>query len=573
MSDTKDKAKRQQLYKLVGLQISHARVRKHLSDYGINREPKSEIRNLKEQIEAIKKLGAPELGPKPEKTGKPKKSEYKDDNEAYEAALSEHEAEMVDYEAAKSEYNVEEEAYKKYVSEEYKRLVVVHSVTNHLLKISAALNRREKDDAENDKGFSDSGKKELKKMQDAFGKAPGKYGNEKAAAFKSRSDIHKEIMTFLGDVDTDNVESVDNAVESLKNEYPDLKIFLDKDDWSKQNIRLNDLATIAVATVIQTGLEELIEHAMRQAIKNNRKIIHADHIVTDGIGDCSLAMLFENLPHWISIEDRQHRRAEYEDEMIRLEQNAITKARNLAKRKGVKYVRPEKQDVTFGEYEHENGHCEKIVVSTTNKEGNTVKKPRYKWYGIDIEKTDNDYDDDEDDEEVVYGEREGSFGFAFYVKELCRAVRNAKVEENHQDHFKIRIGSDINKFCSDLSIDFINRLCPLIQTAIDYKKAATINDETIKFVLRMILLDSRPDVDGTDVLSEEHASVMDLIDSKVRQIKNHQTDMKSAHNADNTDDLDAEELEEDDNEEDITVPAKPAAATKRAGRRPRVPRK
>src|SRR3990172_6876869 len=110
MAEQNDSKKRQQLSKVVDLDISHARVRKYVSDHGINRESKEKVQQFKSGVEVIKKAGAPALGPKPKKPVKPKKDDYKDDAN-YDAAITAYNAEIEKYTATKKKYDADAETY------------------------------------------------------------------------------------------------------------------------------------------------------------------------------------------------------------------------------------------------------------------------------------------------------------------------------------------------------------------------------------------------------------------------------------------------------------------------------
>jgi len=251
---------------------------------------------------------------------------------------------------------------------------------------------------------------------------------------------------------------------------------------------------------------------------------------------------------------------------------AAKKARNAAKRKNEKYTRPVSKYPTFENHEVKEGHAIKIEEEKINKEGAKVMKTKYLWYDIDIERDDDEYDDEEDDEEEH--EEEHSTNFDFYAKSICRKEQKAMIEEGYEDYDKIRVSKPMAKFFSNLAIDFIARMSPLITELITFKGSSTITDEVVKVALRALLIDSRPEVDGTNKLTDEHEELMNLIDSKVRLITDHQTKTKPAQSdaSEATDATDAsvpaeEQLDEEENEEEIVdPPPKPAVVIRR--RRP-----
>jgi histone H3/H4 len=91
--------------------------------------------------------------------------------------------------------------------------------------------------------------------------------------------------------------------------------------------------------------------------------------------------------------------------------------------------------------------------------------------------------------EAEPAEDESGTSFEFYVNLICKNVK-AKLVESNADYSHIRVSKNIRRYCSDIVVQLIERLSPLIKLYAHTAKIKTINDEVIRFVIRMILLDS-----------------------------------------------------------------------------------
>ena len=89
--------------------------------------------------------------------------------------------------------------------------------------------------------------------------------------------------------------------------------------------------------------------------------------------------------------------------------------------------------------------------------------------------------DEEDD-------KNGS-SFEFYVNLICKGVKD-KLVESEEQYQPIRISKNIRKFCSDVVVQLIERISPLIKLYATTAKVKTVNDEVIKFVFKFLMLDA-----------------------------------------------------------------------------------
>jgi histone H3/H4 len=106
---------------------------------------------------------------------------------------------------------------------------------------------------------------------------------------------------------------------------------------------------------------------------------------------------------------------------------------------------------------------------------------------VDVEeKTDVPDEEDED--------KNGST-FEFYINLICKNVKATLVAED-ETYQSIRISKHIRKFCSDVVIQLIERISPLIKLYANTAKMKTVNDEVIMFIFKFLLLDAGGCPDG-----------------------------------------------------------------------------
>lgn len=100
--------------------------------------------------------------------------------------------------------------------------------------------------------------------------------------------------------------------------------------------------------------------------------------------------------------------------------------------------------------------------------------------------------EDEDEKADVPEEEEDDKNgstFEFYINLICKSVKATLVAED-ETYQPIRISKHIRKFCSDVVIQLIERISPLIKLYANTAKVKTVNDDVIKFIFKFLLLDA-----------------------------------------------------------------------------------
>lgn len=103
------------------------------------------------------------------------------------------------------------------------------------------------------------------------------------------------------------------------------------------------------------------------------------------------------------------------------------------------------------------------------------------------EVAEGDEDEKADVPEEDDDEKNGST-FEFYINLICKNVKTTLVAED-ETYQPIRISKHIRKFCSDVVIQLIERISPLIKLYANTAKVKTVNDDVIKFIFKFLLLD------------------------------------------------------------------------------------
>lgn len=117
-------------------------------------------------------------------------------------------------------------------------------------------------------------------------------------------------------------------------------------------------------------------------------------------------------------------------------------------------------------------------------------------------------DGDDEKVDVPDGEDDENHGstFEFYINLICKSVK-AKLVESDESYTSIRISKHIRKFCSDVVIQLIERVSPLIKLYASTAKVKTVNDDVIKFIFKFILLDAGGCTDKFCAFMEERLCV------------------------------------------------------------------
>ena len=380
MQDIK-KGNRQQLSKITQTIISPARIRRFIDSLGINKEVEEKLKECKNEINKVKKMGAPTVFeiPKNEKNN----SELK--------ALHEQSLKL----------------YQEYKSDTYKELNDRYKAFKCLQKWLNILKRNPNLTSNSD---------ESKNITD---------------------DLKKYEHLFQG-VDLKNVNQIEELILKLRF-YSGMNLLLEKDEISKQRIRFNDPAAVAIATAMELGIEELLELGMKNILKSQKKTLQPDNCIIGDMSNCNWFSFFKNLPHLNALLDRQKRKMEYNLEREKEKQKHILRSKKDKSRRSGN-TKSKFEFPSFNDYEVSKGFARKFET----KDKDETPKPYYQWYRIDIDEV------QKDDNDLT--------NFHFYIQQLCRNLINQNTEKGLAEYKEIKISTNVRKFFSDLIIDFISKI-------------------------------------------------------------------------------------------------------------------
>lgn len=477
-----EKKERKQLSDITGVLISPARLRRFLDEFGINQKVQRDMDKMKVEIMKIKKEG----GPKHPDSVEPLKRVG-----ATKEQISKHEEMKVKYASELKVYNA-------YISEKYKRVKSVYVLLKNLNKVVDLMLKKKRNPVQEE---------ELRSLRMAIVNNTIKSKSEKFELLK--------FSDMLGSTNMEDVESIKTLLVSLKQSNPETEFFLSKDELSKSRIRFNDSSAVALATAIELALEEMIKHGMEDTLKSHKKTLKPDNCISEGLEDCDWYMFVRNLPHLTAVLDRQKRKNEYNSKKDDEKFKMMQKAKTQSKKEGKTFLKPKFTYPSFQDMEVEFKFATKEVVQSKDldKDGKPIEKVVYKWIGIDC---------DEVDESDVQ-----NITFCSYVQHLCKKVIEEKVDSKESQYFDIKISSNIRKFLSDLIVDFVSKVLPLIKLLISAMKVKTVDEDVIKTVLRLMVTDKYHNSTGEVEFKPEHEVLFTLIDKKVELCKEHQgTDTK-----------------------------------------------
>ena len=101
-------------------------------------------------------------------------------------------------------------------------------------------------------------------------------------------------------------------------------------------------------------------------------------------------------------------------------------------------------------------------------------------------------DDDSDDSKTDLADQDDDkhdSTFEFYINLICKNVK-ANLVNDDEKYTSIRVSKNIRKFCSDIVIQLIDRISPLIKLYAATAKVKTVNDEVVKHIFKFLLVDA-----------------------------------------------------------------------------------
>jgi len=219
---------------------------------------------------------------------------------------------------------------------------------------------------------------------------------------------------------------------------------------SRERVRFSNDAAVALAVVCDRITTQLISHAMVTANSNDKRIIHLSHLHSPGIEKLSLYSLFATLPSFAESARKFREAKDAED----LEKYKVQFAKEVEKslRKSF-HLTPKKA-----------GKAAKQPAKPAETPEQAAKPPP------EVDDTGSEVDE--------------KTSFKFYAGQVCK-----EFIARHEQYKTIRISTEIRVYLSDLIIEFIQRLAPLVNLITDNMRNRTINQHTIMKTIEVLMID------------------------------------------------------------------------------------
>ncbi len=234
---------------------------------------------------------------------------------------------------------------------------------------------------------------------------------------------------------------------------------------SKSRIRFAKETPPLVAATICAALQELIAFGMHNALAQERKILLVRHLLNSGYEKLQLSCFYNYLPIFKYAKAAELTRQERE--VREREERKAKKRAEVAAEKEARETERERDETLNGLQLDPLDPRERLVTGSVT-EPVTITEPDHH----DDEDLDTDDEDEEDD----------GRSFEHYVRQVCYNVMNQKIEsgpKTNKVYNSIRISHEVRKFGSQLIIDFIKRLCPLLRGQIQTMEVKTVSPEVV----------------------------------------------------------------------------------------------
>jgi putative lipoic acid-binding regulatory protein len=142
------------------------------------------------------------------------------------------------------------------------------------------------------------------------------------------------------------------------------------------------------------------------------------------------------------------------------------------------------------------------VIQDALKQVNEVKEVNEVKDGDAVEEVADDAVEEVDEVDDAAGKS----NFKFYVNQICKSVK-ADLVKGDATYAPIRISQDIRKFGSDVVIQMIQRVAPLIKMYNHTADIKTVNDKVVSFIFNLLLTDARRDATAFNTFVNERLRI------------------------------------------------------------------
>jgi hypothetical protein len=270
---------------------------------------------------------------------------------------------------------------------------------------------------------------------------------------------------------------------------------------SRERIRFSNEAAVVLAIICDEMVQQLAGAAMNHILATKKKIIYVQHLHEAGVEKLSLYPLFKTLPSF-SAQAVAIAKATADDQRATALKEALTQGEKDFKKKYNVRVARKKVDPDAAKSEVKPEAVAEVAAE--------AEKPEAK-------------EEDED------SDSDSKTSFKFYVDKVCK-----ELVRREPKYSAIRVSTKIKVYLSDLVVEFIQRISPLVHLTAHLMKNKTINDIAILKTVEALLLDGHT---GVETIELKECEVVDAEKLKAEQTKQAEEKKEGREYKFNVDDL------------------------------------
>lgn len=296
------------------------------------------------------------------------------------------------------------------------------------------------------------------------------------------------------------VSEIDPKFEQLEDEVRIL---------SKEKTRFSDDASVVLSIVADELIKQMTVHAMDRALEENKKIIQLKHLHEVGIEKIPLYALIKSLPLFVETSNQFLQKHKQEELELFVKQSLAKAEKDFKKKYEIKKQDKSKDEKLKDEKPKDEKPKDEKLKDDTKKQ--TLDEEKVKK-----EKLKEDHDD------------ERKTPFKFFIGTLCKKISSDPKYES------ISVSDVVKVYLSDLLIQFIDRVGPLVKLTSMSMKNKTINGVAVFRVVESLLIDGHRPVESFSLTGKGSSLVVqksvyyptsgveelrELVDSKLKNYK------------------------------------------------------
>jgi hypothetical protein len=318
---------------------------------------------------------------------------------------------------------------------------------------------------------------EIKEKTNAF-----KVATEQLESRKTKKKITKTVddKEVTEEVLVDLTPEEITRAQTVVDQYGPLISDLDAraNALSRERTRFSNEAPIVLAIICDELIQQLIDFSMKQVLLMRKKIVQKSHLHRPDIESLTLYPLIKSLPGFIKTAEKlsDEEKIAHDAETLRL---ILKQAEKDFKKKYAEFMPKKKKGAAPAD----------AATHAANAPDPLVPLPP-------IHDPLPEDDDDALDDDASAGDSKTSF--KYYVHQICKEIMKSDLK-----YSAIRTSPVFREYLSDLLVEFIQRICPLILLTAGSMKNKTINDVAILSTIESILIDGHKHVESVELKIEQ----------------------------------------------------------------------